>query len=140
MKIFVIIAVMFVVMLCPVLTMAADVIFIGNPSVKTSTLSKNDISKIFFGKKIVWNDKSKIIIALQKKTATHNLFLKTYIRQSPARFDSFWKRQIFTGRISSLNMFNNDQDVVKFVSEIKGAIGYVSPDTNLDNVKTISVK
>lgn len=139
MKILVIIAVTFAVMLCPVLTVAGDLIFIGNPSITASTLTKDDISKIFFGKKIEWKDKSKIIIAFQKNPAIHNLFLKKYIHQSPSRFANFWKRQIFTGKVSTLNRFNSDEEVVKFISETKGSIGYVSPDAKLDNVKTIGV-
>lgn len=140
MRILAIILSMFAVTITPVLSAAGDVIFICNPSIKSSQLTKKEISKIFFGKKIEWEDKSRITVVLQKNSAVHNSFLEEYIHQSPSRFDNYWKRQIFTGKASSLKIFGNDRKVIKFVSETKGAIGYVSPQSGLDSVKTIGVK
>lgn len=140
MKLKVIVAAMTFFMLVPVLSAAEDVVLIGNPSVQESTLSKKDVGKIFLGKKIVWDDKSRIVITLQKNPATHNAFLKKYIRKSPSRFAGLWKRQIFTGKVIEPKTFESDKEVVQYVSETKGALGYVSAKTNLENVKKISVK
>lgn len=140
MKIRVIVAAMAFILFAPVLSVAEDVVLIGNPSVKATTLQEKDVSKIFLGKKIVWDDKTRIVIALQKNPAIHNAFLKEYIHKSPSRFASLWKRQVFTGGMLAPKTFESDKGVVKYVSETKGAIGYVSAETNLENVKTISVK
>lgn len=140
MKIRVIITAVVAVMLIPVFSMAGDVVIIGNPALPTATISKKEIIRIFLGKKIVWADKTKIVIALRKNSDTHKAFLKEYIHKSPTQFAGIWKQRIFTGMGSSPKTFDGDKETVKYVSETKGAVGYVSTGTGLDNVKTISVK
>ncbi len=139
MKIRVIAAAMVYFLFFPVLSEAKDVLIIGNPSVKAGKLTKRDVSKIFLGKKIAWDDNTRIVIALQKNPAIHKAFLKEYIHKSASRFASIWKRKIFTGMIAP-KTFESDDEVVRYVSETKGAIGYVSANTNVDDVKTISIK
>lgn len=140
MKIRVIVAVMVALMLLPALSAASDVIVIGNPSVPVSDLRKKDISKIFLGKKVVWDDKSKIVVVIQSNADLHEKFLKEYVGKSPSKFAAAWKDLVFTGKRSAPKIFATDQEMIKFVSETKGAIGYVSTGTTLDKVKTISVK
>lgn len=140
MRIKVIVTAAIVLLLIPIFAAAGNLTLIGNSSVTASELTKKDVGKIFLGKKIVWDDKTKIVIALQKNPAAHDLFLEKYMRKSPTLFANYWNRQIFTGKVKAPNTFENDQEVLKFVSETKGAIGYVSSGTNLKNVKIISVK
>ncbi len=140
MKILVIVTTTLMVMFLPVLSQAENVVLIGNPSVKTSTLSTKDVSKIFLGKKITWDDGTKIIIVLQKNKTTHSEFLREYIHKSPSMFAGYWQRQVFTGKVVEPISFNSDQAVIEYVIQTTGAVGYVSTSANLDKVKTISVK
>lgn len=140
MKLSVIVAAMIIVMFSPVLSQAENVVLIGNPSVKTSTLSSKDVSKIFLGKKITWDDGTKITIVLQKNKTLHSEFLKEYVHKSPPMFASYWKRQVFTGKVVEPIALGSDQAVIEYVLETIGAVGYVSTSANLDKVKTISVK
>ncbi len=52
MKIRVIATTLVAVILIPILSVAGDVVFIGNPSIPVSELSKHDIKSIFLGSKI----------------------------------------------------------------------------------------
>lgn len=140
MKIRVIVAAMVAVMLVPVLSIAGDVLIIGNPSVTASFLSEKELSKIYLGKKTAWGDGTKIVFVIQKNSDTHKAFLKEYVHKSPSQFDRHWKKLVFTGKGSSPQAFDSEKALIKFVSDTKGAIGYVSTDSNLENVKTISVK
>lgn len=140
MKIKVIVAALVAVMLLPVLCAAGGVVVIGNPSVPASALSKQDVGNIFLGNKTVWDDGSKITFVIQKDSAGHETFLKEYISKTPAQFANYWKKQVFTGKGSSPQSLQSDEEMIKFVSETKGAVGYVSSGTGLNNVKTISVR
>jgi ABC-type phosphate transport system substrate-binding protein len=140
MKLLVIVAGLVTVMLFPALSSAGDVVLIGNLSIRESTLSQKDINYIFLGKKSNWDDGTKIKIAVQTDKNLHKLFLKKYIGKSPTQFATYWKKMVFTGKGSSPLAHDNNRKMINFVSETKGAIGYVSTDSNLDNVKTISVK
>ena len=140
MKIFMIVAAALAVIFSPVPSKAESVVLIGNPSIKTDTLSGKDVNKIFLGKKITWDNGTKIIIVLQKNQTTHSEFLKEFIHKSPPMFASHWKQKIFTGKVVEPITFDSDKEVVEFVGETIGAVGYVSTHAILDKVKPISVK
>lgn len=140
MKFRVIIAALVAVILLPLLAAGGEVTFIGNPSLTVSKLSKKDVRNIFLGKKTTWDDNTKIVFVIQEDTPTHEAFLEKYLRKSPSQFKRYWKDKVFTGKGSLPQAFASEQNLIKFVSETKGALGYVSAGTNLNEVKTISVK
>lgn len=127
-------------LLIPVLSVAGDVVIIGHPTVPVSTLTKYEISNIFLGKKSVWSDSTKISFGIQKKNAVHKKFCKEYLNKSPSLFANYWKRKLYSGKGLSPHILDGDQAMIKFVAETTGAVGYVSKNTPLDKVKTISVK
>jgi ABC-type phosphate transport system substrate-binding protein len=140
MKIRVIITVVIAIMLAPALSAAGDIVIIGNPSAPESQLSKKDVKNIFLGKKKFWDDKSKVIVVIQQNPAAHEAFLKQFIHKTPSQFDAIWKKLVFTGKRSAPQAFDGDGSMMKYISENKGAIGYVPAEAKLNNVKTISVK
>ena len=139
MRIKAIIAVLTVCLLFPILTLAEDVLIIGNPSIKPSSLSKNDVKYIFLGKKRSWDNGDHITFALHKKPEIQEAFLHKYLKKNPYQFKNYWKQQVLTGKDAAPRSFKSDQEVVKFIAETKGAIGYVSAGAKLDDVKMISV-
>lgn len=140
MKIRIIIAAIVMSMIIPTLSIAGDIVVICNPSVTKSVLSKQDVKNIFLGKKTTWSDDNKIHFVTQKDSAIHGIFLKKYVGKSASQFSNYWKKQVFTGKGSTPQSYTSDQEVIKFVSETSGAVGYISSDTGLDNVKTIKVR
>lgn len=140
MKIRVIAAALVTIMLLPALSAAGDLVLIGNPSLRESTLRKKDVKNIYLGKKRVWKDGTKIVFAIQTEKDLLKLFLKEYVGKSPSQYDNFWRNRIFSGKGSSPLTFDGNQEMINFVSKTKGAIGYVSAGSNLEDIKTISVK
>ena len=140
MKIRLILAAIVAIWLVPAFSMAQDVIPIGNSSVKVSSLTQREITNIFMGKKIAWDDKTKIVLFFQKDPIVHNAFLKKYIHKNNFIFERLWKRLVFTGKVKLPKYLESDTEMIEHVSTTKGAIGYVSAGTRLDNVKTITVK
>lgn len=140
MKVRILVTILVAVILIPVLSMAGEVVFIGNSSVPASTLNHYDVKNIFLGIKTLWDDGTEIVVVVQKDSSTHDEFLKKYIRKTSAQFSNYWKKQLFSGKGLFPQSKASDQEIINFVRQKKGAIGYVSTDTGLDNVKVISVK
>ncbi len=117
----------------------AEVIFIVNNSVPDETLSKADVKEIFLGDKVSWGNGQEIKFVTLKKSPTHMEFTKKYTRKSESQFLRYWKKQVFTGKGSMPKSFDSDGDMVKFVANTDGAVGYISPATAAQSVKTITI-
>ncbi|MBT8339307.1 MAG: hypothetical protein HKP58_18970 [Desulfatitalea sp.] len=126
--------------LLPALASAEDVVVITNPSVSAVALRKKDVRNIYRGKKTTWDDGSKIVFVVLKKSPTHDRFLKKYLGKTDAQFDRFWQKQVFAGKGIPPRAFDSDQAIVNFVANTPGAIGYISADTKIANVKIITVQ
>jgi len=116
----------------------AKVLIIANNSVAQESLNKEDIQNIFLGKMAKWPDNSSINFATSE-TDVHEEFLKTYINRSSDQFRNYWRKMVFTGKGQKPKAFKTDEELIQFVSETSGAIGYVSTDATIKNVKTITV-
>ena len=122
------------------LTMAGDVVVIVNNDVSETNLDKGSIKKMFLGKKTSWSSGDKIIPVTLKDGPIHKTFMKNYVKKSHSQFSAFWKQAIFTGKGTPPRSFGDEAELVKFVAETKGAIGYISSDTSTDEVKLIQIK
>lgn len=118
---------------------AADITVIANTSVGDAALSKDAIKEIYTGKQVKWADGSKIQLSAQKKNDTHETFTREYVGKNPSQFRMFWKKMVFTGKGKAPTAFESDADIIKYVAETEGAIGYVSSGAAVDGVKTITI-
>lgn len=117
----------------------ADVVMICHPAVSTDTLSRTDVKKIFLGKKLLWDDDREIRFVVMKKSPVHKEFVKTYTQKSASQFRRYWKKLIFTGKGSAPTAFDTEAEVIAYVSETEGAIGYVSSEIRPENVKILRI-
>jgi ABC-type phosphate transport system substrate-binding protein len=85
-------------------------------------------------------DGSKIVFVVLKGSATHEQFLTDYVGKTDTQFDTFWKKQVFTGKGTPPQAFDSDQAMIDFVAKTAGAIGYVAAGARVANVKTINVQ
>ena len=116
---------------------AADVVIIANNGVPVDSLAQKDIEKIFLGKTAKWPDKSRVRFAVLDGDV-HKDFLKMHVKRTPSQFNTHWKKMMFTGKGSKPKTFSSEADLVKYVSETKGAIGYIRSTTEAEGVKLIS--
>ena len=120
-------------------TIAADVVIVANNSVSEAALTKGTLKKIYLGKQVKWSDGNKIYLTALKKSDTHKVFAKTYVRKSPSQFRMYWKKMVFTGKGKAPKSCESDAAMLKYVSSTDGAIGYISSGASPDGVKTITV-
>jgi len=119
---------------------AADFSLIVNQSNPETAISRSDAKSIFLGKKTSWPNGAAVKPVLQKKAAIHKGFTKLITGKSSKQFANFWKKATFTGTGVSPKSLPGDTEVVTFVADNAGAIGYVSAGAAIDSVKTLKVQ
>jgi ABC-type phosphate transport system substrate-binding protein len=132
--------ILIIVLLTPLSSFGSEVVFVANRDVPVTSLDSEDIKDIFMGRKISWENGDKIVFVIQERTDVSDSFLKTYVRKNAYDYDIFWKKQVFTGKGQAPRSFLSERDLVQFVAQTPGAIGYVSSGTDTGNVKTIPVR
>lgn len=118
---------------------ADDLIVIGNRSVPESELNAKDIQNIFLGKKKIWGNGLKVEMAILGDGEITDRFLKEYVKKNASTYNNYWKKQVFTGGGKPPVTFAREKDLVDYVSNTKGAVGYVSSQSYTDSVKILSV-
>jgi ABC-type phosphate transport system substrate-binding protein len=124
----------------PAAAWAGSVIVIANNDVPRSSLTLDEVQRIFLGKKTEWSAGERIIPVCLKKGKSHETFLRTYMDMNNSQFDIFWKQAIFTGKGQMPKMFTNEADIVQFVRNNPGGVGYIDSDTQHSMVKTVEMK
>lgn len=76
----------------------------------------------------------------ERGAEVRKLFSKRIFRKSASAIESYWQRQIFSGDDIPPEKLASEADVIEFVLQHRGGIGYVSTDTVLkDGVKELKV-
>lgn len=119
---------------------AADVKVIANPSISASSLSSDELQRIFLQTKSSLEDGTHVQAVLEKSGSTHEAFVKAYLGKTDAALQTYYRSLVFTGKGSMPKTVSSDAEMVSFVSRTKGAIGYISASAPAAGTKTIEVK
>ena len=122
-----------------VCALAGDVKIIANPSVKTDSTSVGELRRVFLLQRKALNDGSPVVPVLQKSGPAHDAFFRQYLGRDYGEVWTYYQGLVFTGKGSIPKQLGSDAEVVQYVAHTKGAIGYVSPDTSTDGVKSLVV-
>ncbi len=118
----------------------AELLIITNKSVAQSSLSKQDIKDIFLGNKQYWTDKSKISFAVVGEGDVANSFFKTYLGMSTAQYNGLWSEKLYTGGKTLPKRFKSSKQVIDFISQTAGAIGFIDNVPQPKDVNVIEIK
>lgn len=113
---------------------------ITHPDVNEGLIDQDALKKIYLGKKSRWSDGTKIQPATLKQGSAHSSFLTTVVNKTPSQFRTYWKRAIFTGTRSPVKTFGDQEALVNFVRENKGAVAYISHVADVEGVKVLKVQ
>ena len=133
--------VMFVALiLASTLAWAGSVKVIANSSVSASAVSSDELKSVFLEEKNSLADGSHVEPVVAKGGAVHEAFVKQYLDKSDAALQTYYRSLVFTGKGSMPKAVGSDAEMVSYVAKTKGAIGYVSPESSAEGVKTLDVK
>lgn len=119
---------------------AQEVLLIANPDVPVDSLTAGDVKLIFLGNKTDWGNGNKITFFTAKEDAAQDAFLGAYVGKTSSQYNTYWKKQVFTGKGKTPQSAGSDQDMVGMVTSTGGAIGYISAGADPGSAKIISVK
>jgi ABC-type phosphate transport system substrate-binding protein len=127
-------------LLAPALAGAAEFVVIANGANRTTSLSRGEVQRFFLRNTTSWpGGEAAKPVDLPKSSSVRVAFSKEVLGRTMSALDQFWTHSVFSGRAVPPPERKSDREVVEFVRENAGAIGYVSPGTALDGVKRIAV-
>jgi ABC-type phosphate transport system substrate-binding protein len=105
-------------------------------------ISRLKLSDIFLRKSLSWGDGSAIAPVDQSTTSpVRESFSKDVHGESVLAVQAYWMRQISAGRGRPPSVKASDAEVLRFVAETPGGIGYVAAEAALPpTVKAIAIE
>lgn len=105
-----------------------------------STLSKQDVSRIFLSKTSRLPDGNKALTVEPSATRYQEEFYAGISGKNSAQLKAYWATMIFTGKGQPPRQFETSEDVLRYIQEHPNAIGYVPLElANLPAVKIVLV-
>jgi ABC-type phosphate transport system substrate-binding protein len=112
---------------------------IVNPSNPVSSMSREDVSRIFLKKTTKFSDgRGASPVDLPVNSSIRESFSKDVHGKSCSAVDAYWQQLIFSGRDIPPAQ-KSESGALDFVRSNENGIGYVSASAGTDGVKVISV-
>ena len=104
-----------------------DFVVVVNASNPTTSISREELAKIFLKQETTWPDGQAIAPVDQAADApVRGTFTREILRRSVGAVKSYWEKQIFSGSaVPPVEKSSNDS-VSSYVLTNRGAIGYIS--------------
>lgn len=129
-----------VAVLAPGLASAADYVVVVNPANRVSAVSRSELSRLFLRTATAWpGGEACKPVDLPKANPVRGAFSREVLGRTMAALDQFWTQSIFSGRGVPPPERKSDREVLEFVRDNAGAVGYVSSGAGLDGVKRLTV-
>jgi ABC-type phosphate transport system substrate-binding protein len=115
---------------------------IVNTSNPATELARAEVSRWFLKQANKWPD-GKVVVPVDQSTRSEvrAFFCAGVHRQSTQAIDTYWQKQIFSGRTAPPFVKVGDAEVMAYVSGNVASIGYVTADATLSpGVKAIKIK
>lgn len=125
----------------PAMATAEDYVVIVHPDNTVDSLSKDELSKLFFKRMTKWKTGGTVAPVDQLQgSPVRAAFSKGVLGKPVGAVVSFWQQQIFAGRDVPPAEKASDGAVIAFVKANAGAIGYVSSGSVVAGVKVVPVR
>lgn len=118
----------------------ADMLIIAHQNTSETAISQKDIQEIFLGKRVQWKDNTAIHPATIKEPELHETFLKQYVKKTPSQWIAHWRRMVFTGNGTPPQQFATQEELLEYVVNTSGAIGYVDIKTAVTQATVLKVQ
>ena len=114
-----------------------EIAVISHPDANLTIQEPKQAAQIFLGKKKMLRDGTAIKIYDLPESDDRDSFYKRVTRKKSSQLHSYWARQLFSGVANPPEQLDSEEDMLKIVSSIKGAIGYIDASQVTENVKVL---
>ena len=116
----------------------AEIVVIVNHG-NNSTISKDEIARIFLGKiKHFPGGDIAIPIIQPKENSSAEKFNISVIKKSSSQLSAYWSKKIFTGQGTPPQEVSSDEGIIDLVAKNPSTIGYVEASKVTSKVKVIA--
>jgi len=116
----------------------ADVVVIAHPSVKDSSISKEDAAKVFLGKSNKLPSGTAVLpIDQDEDSAVRVAFHEKVTDKNASQLTAYWSRLVFTGKGQPPKTVMDDEEVKDLVSNNPNIVGYIDKASVDGTVKVI---
>jgi ABC-type phosphate transport system substrate-binding protein len=127
-------------LLLPAAVAAADFVVVVNSAVPVSSLSRSEASRLFLRSSTQWpNGEHVKPVDLAKGSPVRAAFTKEILGRSPGAIEQYWTQAVFSGRAVPPPEKRTDNEILSYVRETPGAIGYVSAGAATEGVKRVAI-
>ena len=118
----------------------AGVAVITNPAVKEIGLSKSKLADIYLGKLKRFANGTKIQpVDLPTNNDAHKKFYSEVIQKSDSTVNRYWAKLKFSGKGTPPKVIDDPREVIRWVSNNKGAVGYIDGKYLNKSVKVVLI-
>jgi ABC-type phosphate transport system substrate-binding protein len=112
-----------------------------NTANSLNEIAAKDLSNLMLRKRSKWPDSNLKAdpVDLDPKSSVREAFSKEVHGRGTSSIESYWQRQIFSGKGVPPPKVDNDAAVIAHVKASPGSVGYVSAGANVDGVKVLTV-
>ncbi|MEZ4272685.1 MAG: hypothetical protein R3C68_15015 [Myxococcota bacterium] len=114
---------------------------IVHPTCPVEFVDKRELLRIFLKKNTRWPESALVYpVDLHADSDIRKRFTDDVMERSVSAVLSHWQQAIFSGRAVPPLELKSDAEIVRYVINTKGAIGYVSIDAPVGSAKVIEVR
>ena len=114
------------------------VVHVSNPE---QSLSRVFLAEAFLKKITQWQNGEQLRPVDQRFDAPiRSWFSETVLLRSVAAIRSYWQQRIFSGRGVPPPAVESDEAVLRYVRQHPGAVGYVSTEADVKDVKVLGIR
>lgn len=118
-----------------------DVVIIVNRKNTVSSVTTEFVRRAFLKQTTRWDDDETIRpVDLFAKSAARKRFSERFLGRSVEAVKNFWQQRVFSGRDIPPPEFETEDAVIEYVKQHPGAIGYVSSDTEIADVRVLHIR
>ncbi|MBN1782994.1 hypothetical protein JW948_17805 [bacterium] len=142
MKRFTVIFLLQIMMLLPILNAQEKSNFklIVNDKNPISEISRDNIAGMFLKNVLEWENGSRILPVDQtEENSIRAQFSESVLEKSVGSIKSFWRKQLFSGINTPPIELSGDNDVIDYVRNNPGAIGYVMHVSDTKGIKIVRI-
>ena len=121
---------------------AEDFQVIVNASSSAAEIERAEVARFFLRQSLKWTDGQAVLpVDQSSRSAVREAFSRGVLKQPLPAVDTYWQRQIASGRALPPPVKTSDAEILAYVASSPGAIGYVVAGMNLTpGVKLLRLK
>ncbi|MEI7610948.1 MAG: hypothetical protein WCJ64_26485 [Rhodospirillaceae bacterium] len=112
-----------------------EVVVIANP--ETPTVTENMVQKVFLGKIVEVNGAAVIPVNLVVNAPARQVFMTHVMGDGEEKYTSYWTVRRYIGKGAPPREFSSAQDLIDYIRDTPGAIGYVNVDVPTGALKVL---